>query len=239
MEILTGLPIIFATLFILFMTAGIVAVVIVAVIFVQRGKDSALARSRALHAYASGRGWHYAESAPTIEPRFSYGAPFREGSRRTFSRFIGFTAGGYVGHSFDYQYDVRVDKTTHTYYYHVVALELPVGLPNLVVRPEGLGRAIAQFFGMQDIQFESEDFNRAWHVTSTDSRFAHDVINPQMIEWLLDDHVRFANFTIDRDTIYTFISAKQDPQKIEALAWYLTEFLSRIPPFVWDKARGL
>jgi hypothetical protein len=39
---------------------------------------------------------------------------------------------------------------------------------------------------MDDINFESEEFNRKYFIRSKDRKFAYDIINPKMIDYLLD-----------------------------------------------------
>lgn len=217
---------------------GVPAVITLAIVFAYRSNRRAeAARMRALQGYAASRGWAYAQHVPGVIPRFGNVTPFGRGEGREFSNFIGFYVGKLVAHSFDYKFVISSGKSSETHYFHVVALELPAALPQLELRPEGAEAKIAGFFGMQDLQFESDEFNRAWHIKSSNPSFAHEVVNPMMIEWLMQDHQRFANFAIDRDTLYTTISGRQDPRRIDALVWYLTQFLDRVPAFVWDKAK--
>ena len=50
---------------------------------------------------------------------------------------------------------------------------------------EGLLSKIAQAFGYDDIDFESAEFSRTFCVRSKDKKFAYDVCNAQMMEYLL------------------------------------------------------
>ena len=62
-------------------------------------------------------------------------------------------------------------------------MQLPGPLPQLEVTHEGIfGGAVANALGFADIQFESEQFNRAFRVKADDQRFGHAVIHPQMME---------------------------------------------------------
>jgi hypothetical protein len=44
---------------------------------------------------------------------------------------------------------------------------------------------IAGVFGFDDIDFESEEFSRKFHVKSRDKKFAYDVCHSRMMEFLL------------------------------------------------------
>jgi hypothetical protein len=58
-------------------------------------------------------------------------------------------------------------------------------LPALHIGREGLGGRILDAFGFDHVDFESDDFNRKYRVTTSDKRFASAVISARMIEFLL------------------------------------------------------
>ena len=73
--------------------------------------------------------------------------------------------------------------TTHTFSFLIVHPPWPS--PSLVIRPEGVFDKLKGAFGFDDIDFESEQFSRAFWVQSDDKRFAYDVLHPRMMEFLL------------------------------------------------------
>ncbi len=76
--------------------------------------------------------------------------------------------------------------TTHTYRFSYVILHLPYSrVPDLLIRPEGFFDRIAGVFGYADINFESAEFSRRFHVRSPDKKFAYDVCHPRMMEFLM------------------------------------------------------
>ena len=90
----------------------------------------------------------------------------------------------------DYTYKVTSgagkNRRTTTYRFTYVIVRTPFArLPDLVVRPEGLFDKLAGVFGFDDIDFESEEFSRKYHVKSADKRFAYDVLHPRMLQMLL------------------------------------------------------
>ena len=90
---------------------------------------------------------------------------------------------------FDYNYAITTSngKTSSTRHYHLTCatVELPCRTPWLTVFAEGLDSKLAQFFGYDDIDFESKRFSDAYCVRSGDKRFAYDVVTPAMMEYLL------------------------------------------------------
>jgi hypothetical protein len=90
----------------------------------------------------------------------------------------------------DYHYRVTSgsgkSRSTKTYEFSYLIVDLPyLRLPTLFIRAEGIFDSLAGAFGFDDIDFESLDFSKRFHVKSDDKRFAYDVIHPAMIEFLM------------------------------------------------------
>lgn len=77
------------------------------------------------------------------------------------------------------------NRSTRTYNFSYVIVHPPWPSPSLLVRPEGMLDKVKGTFGFDDIDFESEEFSRAFWVESSDKRFAYDVLHPRMMEFLL------------------------------------------------------
>jgi len=76
--------------------------------------------------------------------------------------------------------------TTQTYRFSYLIVHCPFGgVPELLIRREGLFDKLAGVFGFDDIDFESAEFSKKFHVKSADKRFAYDVCHPRMMEFLL------------------------------------------------------
>jgi hypothetical protein len=92
-------------------------------------------------------------------------------------------------HAFDYHYQVTTyDKNgshTNHYRFSFFILELPVAFPDLTIRPENFFMKVAEVFGYQDIKFESAEFSKTFNVRSPNKKFAYDVCNAGMMEYLL------------------------------------------------------
>ena len=77
---------------------------------------------------------------------------------------------------------------THTYRCSYLILHLPfANVPDLLIRREGMFDKLAGAFGFDDIDFESAEFSKRFHVKSPDKKFAYDVIHPRMMEFFLSD----------------------------------------------------
>mgnify|MGYP001274483160 CR=1 FL=1 len=92
----------------------------------------------------------------------------------------------------DYHYRVTSgsgkSRRTRTYEFSYAIVNLPyVRQPDLFIRQEGVFDALAGAFGFDDIDFESAEFSKRFHVTSSDKRFAYDVVHSGMIEFLIGE----------------------------------------------------
>lgn len=89
----------------------------------------------------------------------------------------------------DFRYKVTSgsgkSRSTRTYDFSYIILHLPFDCPDLLIRKEGMFDKIAGAFGFDDIDFESAEFSKKFHVKSPDKKFAYDVCHPRMMERLL------------------------------------------------------
>lgn len=78
-------------------------------------------------------------------------------------------------------------RTTTTHLFSYLVVELPFETASsLKIRQEQFYDRVASFIGFDDIDFEWAEFSDRFHVKSSNKRFAYDVINPLMMEFLLD-----------------------------------------------------
>lgn len=136
------------------------------------------------------KGWQYSAHDPWGLPRRWEGPPFDRGYARRAEHVI---AGEHAGRplvAFDYSFkedstNSKGNRTTSTYRYYVVALGMPCALPGLQVSPEGVLSRLGNALGFEDIELESEEFNRRFKVRCPDPKFAMDVLSPRTMERLL------------------------------------------------------
>ncbi len=117
--------------------------------------------------------------------RFGGLYPFGEGYDRKYRNLVCGERNGAAWYAFDYQYTVGSGKEKSTRYYTAVATRQAMIFPVTTIRPETLADRMGAIVGIHDIQFESEEFNNRYNVTSESQRFAYDLIHPQMMEYLM------------------------------------------------------
>lgn len=69
--------------------------------------------------------------------------------------------------------------------YGVVLVRVPYLFKWVELRPENVFYRIGHAFGVQEIDFEVEAFNRKYHVTGQDRRFAFNLLSPRTIDVLM------------------------------------------------------
>ncbi len=136
---------------------------------------------------------------------------------------------GYPVRMGDFVYKVtrRSGKTTttHTYRFSYLIVHLPFGrVPDLLIRREGVFDKIAGAFGFDDIDFESSEFSRKFHIKSPDKRFAYDVCHPRMMEYLLQTSPPAIDIENGRCCISDGSRRWEPPQFKATLSWVRTFF---------------
>lgn len=153
-------------------------------------------RREALAALAAEMGWRFdPRTDRSHDDEYANFEIFRKGHSRaaknTLTGDLEIAGRRYRGKMGDFRYKVTSgsgeDRRTRTYRFSYLIVTLPFpGVPDLLVRREGLFDKVAGFLGFGALAFESEEFSRRYHVSSPDRRFAYAVLDPRMIEFLLD-----------------------------------------------------
>jgi len=115
---------------------------------------------------------------------------FRKGDGRTISNVLSGPWRGEPMHAFDYRYyeehtAPNGDTGRTTYRFTCVVLEVEAAFPHLAADREGFVSRVGSALGSRDIEFESEEFNRRFHVASVDRKFAYELLDARMMQWLL------------------------------------------------------
>jgi hypothetical protein len=142
-------------------------------------------------------GWRFDPSRDySHDDQYSCFEVFRRGHSRcaynTLSGTVEIAGRRYNAKAGDFTYKItrrdgkKTSTTTYTLSYLIV--HMPWRTPALLIRREGLLDRIAGAFGFGDINFESSEFSRRFHVSSPDRKFAYDVIDPRMMEFLLSSN---------------------------------------------------
>lgn len=163
------------------------------------------------------------------------GMPF-ESSGRNRDIFSGQVRGTPL-HVFEHTYEQRIDdKNTVSVQIVVAAARIPRALPETRILHETTGAKLTKLFGAQDIQFESSTFNDAFLVKGADERASHALIDPRMMEFLLnsparDFQIRMVGSWVlmwQPESAFRFEKMRL-PEAVEPMAELITQFIERIP----------
>jgi len=194
-------------------------------------------RQQAIAAWASAAGWSFEGRDDSLVYRWA-GEPFGKGDERETDEVLRGTYAGAEAVSFTYRVtdvsrdsDGKTDRSTTSY--HVVALELPAALSTVEVTPEGLGARIAKMVGAQDIQFESDEFNRAYRVEGAEPQVAHAVIHPRLMERLLEPGTKGTAWRIEGSSILSWDNGSTDVDRITSTLGLLATIRDSVPRHVW------
>ena len=136
---------------------------------------------------------------------------------------------------FDFHYGTGSGKSREEHYGTMLMFVVKEAFPQLTIKPESFGQRIAAAIGLgHDIQFESVEFSKAFSVQSVDKKFAYDVCNPQMMEYLL------ANRDLQIEIQGPVISMAFEPQlpvtRIEFNLQRLAQIRSLLPEYLFTHA---
>ncbi|MCX8036401.1 MAG: hypothetical protein N3D11_04965 [Candidatus Sumerlaeia bacterium] len=136
---------------------------------------------------------------------------------------------------FDYLYKERhgsgKNRRTETYHFTCLLMRPPVAFQPLFIRPETFLDRIGEFIGFDDIDFESDEFSRRFHVKCADKKFAYDILHPRAMELLLD--CGKIHIEAQGDSILFYYTGRLSlPDKVEALIRAGVQFVGMIPNYL-------
>lgn len=133
---------------------------------------------------------------------------------------------------FDYHY--QTDNNDDRYF-TILMLVCKEVFPKLTIRPEHFYDKIGGAMGLEsEIKFESAEFSRTFNVRSSDKKFAYDVCNAQMIEFLLAN--RDLEIEINGPVISLAFEPRLPVEKIEINLQRLAQIHSLLPQYLFTNA---
>ncbi|WP_433004052.1 hypothetical protein [Kribbella sp. CA-294648] len=120
---------------------------------------------------------------------------------------------------------VKREKLPSTSTNHLIAIELPVRLPDLVVSLDDL------FDPMYRFDAESAAFNDKYFVACDDQRFCSAMVHPRMMEWLLAHEL---SFRISGNLLVTYSPTPWTLRQAFATLPVLSGIADLIPRFVLE-----
>ena len=192
-------------------------------------------RKQLIRTWAANNGYGYDVEDDGWCERWT-GDPFGEGDHRRAENVVKGATARRPFVAFDYSYqthssDGRGGRTTQTHRYVVTAVTLPAYLPTLQVTPENVLTKVGHAFGLDDIDLESEDFNRRFRVHASDRKFASDVLTPQTMQALLARPA--LSWRIAGTDILTWSEDRLTPLLVMQGTSTLDLVIDGIPSFVW------
>lgn len=120
----------------------------------------------------------------------------------------------------------------HYHRFSCAIASVPLQCPQLTIGSESLFTRIADHIGFRDIEFESEEFNRAFNVKCEDRKFANDLIDARMMQWLL-----YAGKSWSFETSGSLVlcaTKKLAPAELPQLAECIKAFTGHVPRVVHE-----
>ena len=216
---------------------GVIALIVVGAVF---GHLAAKKRREAMLAMAARLGLRFDPNKNRgLAKQYQFLDKLRAGDNRYAFNIL---SGKYNSHdvmAFDYHYethstDSKGHRQTHHHYFSFFLLLVPVSFPELTVGREGFFSKVAQSLGHDDIDFESHEFSRKFCVRSRDKKFAYDVCNARMMEYLLanDD----LTVEIEGPALAISFSSRLSPEQIESNLNRLIQVRSLLPDYLFSRS---
>jgi hypothetical protein len=187
-------------------------------------------RRKELAELAERLGLFFSRSANNAHDHYSGFSPFDRGSSRRSTNLIHGQRGQVAWELFDYRFTTGSGKSRKTHHYGVAAARVPLSFPSLQMRPEGVLDKVAAFVGFDDIDFESDQFSRRYHVACADRKRAYDILHPLMIEFLMSWPSR--HWQIKDSIILIHKSGRLNCGELEQAIAMVEGFVERLPDFV-------
>ena len=138
--------------------------------------------------------------------------------------------------AFDYWYytestDSKGNRTRSYRRFSCAVIEVPAAFPNLEIARENVMTRLADGMGMEDIEFESPEFNRRYNVKAGERRFAYELLDARMLEWLARPDQGYA-FEVAGNRVLAYGGKAKAPGLIPLIGT-LMMFRERIPRVAW------
>lgn len=198
-------------------------------------------RKKALLAWARANGLTFTpDKDRSIDDRYPQFGCFRNGHSRYGNHFLRGMWRGRSFLAFEYHYTTGSGKNQSHHSFSAVILTNAFPLQALSIRPEGFFDKVTEFFGLDDIDFESAEFSKRFYVKAKEKKWAYDVLHTRAMEYLLDPARR--KYTMQFDTSHVLIhrgGATFKPDEFGLAADVVCDLLEMLPEYVVEQQKGL
>ena len=177
------------------------------------------------------RMWFRAEKDRNIHKEYSFLDELHKGHNRYAENIISGNYNGYDLKIFDFHYETGSGKDTHHYHFSFFVTMFKYVFPELRITKENFFSKIGQALGFDDIDFESHEFSKQFCVRSKNKKFAYDVCNAKMIDYLLDN--RDMSIEIENNALALVFNRRLKPEQIEYNIERLIKIRSLIPEYLF------
>ena len=193
-------------------------------------------RRDAFRAFAGRYGLEYAQGDPLGVVAWPFSL-FRRGAGRGIENYLWGPWEGQPVQAFDFWYytestDGQGHRTRSYHRFSCALVEVAASFPHLEIAREGVFTRLADHLGLEDIEFESPEFNRRYNVKAKDRRFAYELLDARMIEWLVNFDQGLA-FEILGNRVLAY-GPKVKPPGLVPLIGTAAMFRSHIPRVAWS-----
>ncbi len=218
-------------IFILVVLAVVAAIVVSYVISAKRRKE--------LAEWAAGRGLRFDPGKDhSLDHRHAEFKCLQRGHNRYAHNIISGQCDGLDIQAFDYHYVTGSGKNRSTHRFSAVIVVSPLPLKPLFIRREGIFDKVTEFFGLDDIDFESAEFSRKFFVKAPDRKWAYDVIHQRMMEYLLAGPKLAVQF--DYGHVIAWNNGRRmDGAGYEQAISHIREILNRLPEYLVRQQKDL
>jgi len=194
-------------------------------------------RREALRVWAAGRSWNIdTDRQRDWHQRFPGLKLFTKGHSRWGRNIVTGQFRDRPATALDYKYTTGSGKNRTTHRVSLVILQVDFPTIPLFIRRENPFDKVGEFFGADDIDFESAEFSRKFYVKSPDKRWAYDVIHTRAMEYLL----KAPSFNIEfgHGEIAVYRGGWPDPDRHEQALKLAGDLLDMIPDYVIKQLKG-
>jgi len=189
-------------------------------------------RSR-MRTFAVRHGWKYEEQSSYWSRRLG-AFPFGQGSHRRDIYVLTGMFGGLECSTFVHEFHMRIDDKRRTrHQFQITTVKLPFPMRRLDIVAESSRHKVSKWLGGEDIEFESAEFNKKWRVMAPDKKFAHDFVDPRMMERLNQIDAIGLNIRIENDILYTWQSRRQPLSRLATRLGVIVGMVKRIPAHLY------
>ncbi|MGH2683837.1 MAG: hypothetical protein ACRDJP_00030 [Actinomycetota bacterium] len=193
-------------------------------------------RREEMATFARQNGLQYSAHDPFQTLGWPFGL-FQKGDGRGVENVVwGPWQGGSNVTAFDYWYytettDSKGHRSRSYHRFSCATIEVAAAFPHLEIAREGFFTRMADHMGMEDIEFESPEFNRRYNVKAKERRFAYELLDARMLEWLVGFDQGYA-FEILGNRILAY-GRRTKASGLTPLLGTLTMFRDRVPRVAW------